>query len=96
MKQRRRRHESTAYHEAGHAVAAFVLRLKIGRRGVPQNASGLNVFHTAGPRVESGHGRHSNYFVPARRNAAGIYSRKVCVQRWNACVPCQGNRIAAG
>ena len=34
MKQRRRRYESTAYHEAGHAVAAFVLRLKIGRRGV--------------------------------------------------------------
>ena len=34
MKRRRRRHESTAYHEAGHAVAAFVLRLKIGRRGV--------------------------------------------------------------
>ena len=34
MKRPRRRHESTAYHEAGHAVAAFVLRLKIGRRGV--------------------------------------------------------------
>ena len=34
MKPRRRRHESTAYHEAGHSVAAFVLRLKIGRRGV--------------------------------------------------------------
>ena len=34
MKQRRRRYESTAYHEAGHAVDAFVLRLKIGRRGV--------------------------------------------------------------
>jgi ATP-dependent Zn protease len=34
MKSRRRRHESTAYHEAGHAVAAFALRLKIGRRGV--------------------------------------------------------------
>jgi ATP-dependent Zn protease len=34
MNRRRRRHESTAYHEAGHAVAAFVLRLKIGRRGV--------------------------------------------------------------
>jgi hypothetical protein len=32
MKQRRRRHESTAYNEAGHAVAAFVLRLKIGSR----------------------------------------------------------------
>ena len=25
MNRRRRRHESTAYHEAGHAVAAFVL-----------------------------------------------------------------------
>ena len=34
MKRLRRKHESTAYHEAGHAVAAFVLRLKIGRRGV--------------------------------------------------------------
>jgi len=34
MNRRRHRHESTAYHEAGHAVAAFVLRLKIGRRGV--------------------------------------------------------------
>ena len=34
MNRRRGRHESTAYHEAGHAVAAFVLRLKIGRRGV--------------------------------------------------------------
>jgi ATP-dependent Zn protease len=34
MNRRRRRHESTAYHEAGHALAAFVLRLKIGRRGV--------------------------------------------------------------
>ena len=34
MKLRRRRHESTPYHEAGHAVAAPVLRLKIGRRGV--------------------------------------------------------------
>jgi ATP-dependent Zn protease len=34
MKSRRRRHESTAYHEACHAVAAFVLRLKIGRPGV--------------------------------------------------------------
>ena len=30
MKCRRRQHESTAYHEAGHAVAAFVLRLKTG------------------------------------------------------------------
>src|ERR1700720_303710 len=27
----RRKHESVAYHEAGHAVAAFVLRLKIGK-----------------------------------------------------------------
>ena len=34
MNRRRRNHESTAYHEAGHAVAVFVLRLKIGRRGV--------------------------------------------------------------
>jgi ATP-dependent Zn protease len=34
MKPRRRSHESTAYHEAGHAVAAVVLRLKIGRHGV--------------------------------------------------------------
>src|SRR5438128_758691 len=34
MKPRRRRHESTAYHEAGHAVAASVLRLKIGRRSL--------------------------------------------------------------
>jgi ATP-dependent Zn protease len=34
MNRRRRGHESTAYHEAGRAVAAFVLRLKIGRRGV--------------------------------------------------------------
>ena len=34
MNRRRRRHESTAYHESGHAVAAFVLSLKIGRRGV--------------------------------------------------------------
>ena len=34
MKPRRRRHESAAYHEAGYAVAAFILRLKIGRRGV--------------------------------------------------------------
>jgi hypothetical protein len=34
MKRRRRKHESTAYHEAGHAVAAFVLALKIGKRGV--------------------------------------------------------------
>jgi len=34
MNRRRHRHESTAYHEAGHAVAAFVLGLKIGRRGV--------------------------------------------------------------
>jgi ATP-dependent Zn protease len=34
MNRRRRRHESTAYNEAGHAVAAFVLRMKIGRRGV--------------------------------------------------------------
>lgn len=34
MKTRRRKHESTAYHEAGHAVAAFTLRLKICRRGV--------------------------------------------------------------
>jgi ATP-dependent Zn protease len=34
MNRRRRRYESTTYHEAGHAVAAFVLRLKLGRRGV--------------------------------------------------------------
>ena len=34
MKRRRRRHEGTAYHEAGLAVAAVVLGLKIGRRGV--------------------------------------------------------------
>ena len=34
MNRRRRRHESAAYHEAGHAVTAFVLRLKIGKRGV--------------------------------------------------------------
>jgi ATP-dependent Zn protease len=34
MKRRRRRYESTAYHEAGHALAAFVLGLKLGRRGV--------------------------------------------------------------
>ena len=34
MNHRRRRHESTAYNEAGHAVAAFMLRLKIGRRDV--------------------------------------------------------------
>ena len=34
MKRRRRKHESTAYHEAGHAVAACVLRLKIGKRAV--------------------------------------------------------------
>jgi ATP-dependent Zn protease len=34
MKRRRRKHEGTAYHEAGHAVAACVLRLKIGKRGV--------------------------------------------------------------
>jgi hypothetical protein len=33
MKRRKRKHEST-YHEAGHAVAAFVLALKIGKRGV--------------------------------------------------------------
>jgi hypothetical protein len=32
MKPRRRRYESRAYHEAGHAVAVCVLRLKIGRR----------------------------------------------------------------
>jgi hypothetical protein len=31
MKRRRRRHEGTAYREAGHAVAAVVLGLKIGR-----------------------------------------------------------------
>jgi len=34
MKRRRRRHESTAHHEAGHAGSAFGLRLKISRRGV--------------------------------------------------------------
>jgi ATP-dependent Zn protease len=34
MKRQRRNRESTAYHEAGHAVAAFVLSLKIGKRGV--------------------------------------------------------------
>jgi ATP-dependent Zn protease len=34
MNRRRRRHESVAHHEAGHAVAAFVLGLKLGRRGV--------------------------------------------------------------
>jgi ATP-dependent Zn protease len=34
MKRLRRKHESTACHEAGHALPAFVLRLKIGRRGV--------------------------------------------------------------
>jgi ATP-dependent Zn protease len=34
MKRSRRKHESTAYHEAGHAVAAVVLGLKIGKRGV--------------------------------------------------------------
>ena len=34
MKRRRRKYESTAYREAGHAVAACVLRLKIGKRAV--------------------------------------------------------------
>jgi ATP-dependent Zn protease len=34
MNRRRRRHESAAHHEAGHAVAAFVLGLKLGRWGV--------------------------------------------------------------
>jgi hypothetical protein len=34
MKPRRRRHESAPNHEAGHAVAAVALRLKIGMRGV--------------------------------------------------------------
>jgi hypothetical protein len=38
MNRQRRSYESTAYHEAGHAVAAFVLRLKIGRRGVNHRA----------------------------------------------------------
>jgi ATP-dependent Zn protease len=43
MKPRRRKHESTAYHQAGHAVVAVVLGLKIGRRGVtivPDNGRG--------------------------------------------------------
>ena len=34
MNAKRRKLEGTAYHEAGHAVAAFFLHLKIGRRGV--------------------------------------------------------------
>jgi hypothetical protein len=34
MKRRRRKHESAAYHEAGHAVASVVPRLSIGRHGV--------------------------------------------------------------
>jgi ATP-dependent Zn protease len=33
MRRRRRKYESTAYHEAGQVVAAFELKLKIGRRG---------------------------------------------------------------
>jgi ATP-dependent Zn protease len=40
----RRKYESVAYHEAGHAVAAVLLRLGIGRRSVsivPEKAHGI-------------------------------------------------------
>ncbi len=44
MKRRMRKHESTAYHEAGHVVAAVVLHLRIGKRGmsiIPEKANDI-------------------------------------------------------